>query len=220
LRLSPAGKIGDFLSKSRQLWFIEACAVEQTHFWLHPLYHLFALPVSKTYHLHFKHIYKMAKKKAPPKPTRMFPSLHPDIVLAVSEHVIPPRFNDKNTSQGTSKTYSTFVTGEFRCYDNTCPTRGWKWTSRKVAILIRQYADGSYNAEVFKQRCKQCDKLGILKLDNSSYVERVSYRLLVWKGVRLKRPHYNKKASKPHKTWLCEGCKRGICREADGLGFE
>jgi len=212
LRLSPAGKIGDFHSKSRDLWFIKACAVEQTHFWLHPLYHLFALPVSKTYHLHSKHIYKMAKKKAPPKPTRMFPSLHPDVSDAVSEHITPLPFNETNTNQGTNKTYSTSVMGEFRCHNNTCPTRAW--TSGKVTILIRRYANGSYNAEVFNQRCRSCNRLGKLKLDNASYVDRVSYRLLAWGGVQQARREYMEKYTPPHRKDLCEGCKRGICRES------
>ncbi|KAH6860617.1 zinc-binding domain-containing protein [Alternaria rosae] len=154
----------------------------------------------------------MAKKKGPPKPTRMYPSLHPDVALAVSEHMTPLPFNETNTSQGTNKSYSTFVIGEFRCHNNTCPTHAW--TSGKVTILIRRYANGSYNAEVFKQRCRSCNRLGKLKLDNASYIDRVSYRLLAWSGVQQASRGYTEKYTPPHRKDLCEGCKRGICPES------
>jgi hypothetical protein len=156
----------------------------------------------------------MAKKKGPPSPSRMFPSLHQEVASAVSEHKPSLQFHGANTDEGTKQTYSTFVMADFRCHYNTCPTRGWKWSSGKVTILIREYANGSYNAEVFKQRCKQCNKLGTMKLDKTSYVERVAYRLLVWNGVPLERPDHGSKATKPHKEHLCEGCKRGICRKS------
>ena len=168
--------------------------------------------MSKTYHFHFGHTYKMAKKKSPPKPTRMFPSLHPDVSDAVSEHITPPAFNDTNTNKGTRKTYKTHVTGGFRCYNNNCSQRAW--TSGKIAILIRQYTNGSYNAEVCGQRCRSCERLGKLNLDNECYVERVSYRLLAWSGVQQERPEYRLKGTPPHEESLCEGCKRGICGEA------
>ena len=87
------------------------------------------------------------------------------------------------------------------------------WRSGKVSIVIRRYQDGSYNAEVFNQRCKACNKLGILDLDQQTYIERVAYRLLKWAEVAVERPRYDSKETPPHRADLCEGCKRGICRD-------
>lgn len=152
------------------------------------------------------------KKKNSPSWSRMFPCLHQDVTSAVSEYLTTLRFETNNTPVGVRKEYSTFVKGLFLCHTRGCSRNAWK--SGQVAILIRIYYDGSYNAEVFKQRCEACKKLGTLKLDRQSYVERVSYRLLKWSGVDMERPHYGPREGPPHKSALCEGCKRGKCREA------
>jgi hypothetical protein len=144
--------------------------------------------------------------------SRMFPSLHQDVASAVSEHIKTLRYHKENTGEGVSQEHSTFIMGIFRCYNSTCSTNAWK--SGKVTILIRSYWDGSYNAEVFKQRCEACNKLGTLKMDQQSYVTRVADRLLIWSGVAVELPNFGPKKSQPHKTHLCEGCKKGICREA------
>jgi hypothetical protein len=156
----------------------------------------------------------MAKKKSPPSPSRMFPSLHQEVASAVCDHIPSLQFHEANTNEGTKRIYSTFVMADFRCHYSTCPTRGWTWKSGKVTILIREYNDGSYNAEVFGQRCKQCKKLGTMRLDKDCYVERIAYRLLVWKGVPMEHPDHGSKATPPHQKHLCEGCKRGICKES------
>ncbi|CAG5157170.1 uncharacterized protein ALTATR162_LOCUS4962 [Alternaria atra] len=83
----------------------------------------------------------MAKKKGPPSPSRMFPSLHQEVASAVSEHIPSLQFHEENTDEGTTQTYSTFVMADFKCHYNTCPSRGWKWSSGKVTILIREYAN-------------------------------------------------------------------------------
>jgi hypothetical protein len=93
----------------------------------------------------------------------------------------------------------------------TCDTNGW--SSKKVAILIRGYAENGYNATVFNQRCRTCDQLGTLALDEKSYVERVAYRIQRWAGVQVEQPYYASKGGKPHKRELCEGCKKGVCRQ-------
>jgi hypothetical protein len=143
----------------------------------------------------------------------MFPSLHQDVSDAVCEHITTLRFHKDNTNKGVSKKHSTFVMGVFLCHKRACSTDVWK--SGKVAILIRSYQDGSYNAEVFGQRCEACNDLGTLELDQKTYVERVAYRLLKWSGIEMERPDYGPKKSRPHKAHLCEGCKRGMCRESD-----
>ena len=158
---------------------------------------------------------KMGKKKgSQPKPaptcSRMYPSLHQDVADAVSEHITDLEFHKDDSDEGISKRYSTYVMGFFNCYTPTCSTQGW--FSGRVTILIRRYRDGGYNAVVFKQRCEECNWLGKLAMDKSSYVGRVQYRLLKWAGVVLERPIYRSKKSPPHKAHLCEGCKSGICR--------
>lgn len=151
-----------------------------------------------------------AKPKQSPKSSRMFPSLHQKLVDAVSEHINDLAFHEEDSHTNVNKESSTFVMGHFRCYSPTCPTRAW--SSGKVTILIRSYEDGSYNAVVFKQRCRGCKRLGKLTMDETSYINRVHYRLLHWAGVAQERPVYRPRASPPHESNLCEGCKRGICR--------
>ncbi|KAF1361535.1 hypothetical protein EJ07DRAFT_111719, partial [Lizonia empirigonia] len=80
-------------------------------------------------------------------------------------------------------------------------------------ILIRGYPTNGYNAVVFNQRCKSCNKLGTLKMNEESYVDRVAYRLKKWAGVQLARPYSGLKKGLPHKSELCESCKRGICEQ-------
>ena len=150
-------------------------------------------------------------QKAPP--TRMYLSLDTDVAFAVSEHnITPPPFNSTNTNIGTSKRYKTNITGSFRCYNPSCLQR--RWASYRIGILIRRYTNGSYNAEVAAQRCKSCRRLGKMYVDKDCYVERVSYRLLARAGVRQEQPEYEVRRTPPHEKRLCEGCKRGICRES------
>jgi hypothetical protein len=81
-----------------------------------------------------------------------------------------------------------------------------------VAISIRGYPGSGYNALIFLQRCESCNRLGKLTLDNSSYVERVVYRLKKWAGVAVAQPYYGGADRKrPHRSELCEGCKAGHC---------
>lgn len=142
--------------------------------------------------------------------TLMFPSLHSEVANAVSSSIQSTHFHQHDDDYSSNNTYSTNVMGKFRCPNVTCQTYGW--SSKVVTILIRGYPGNGYNAVVFKQRCRACNRLGILTLDERSYVERVTYRLKKWAGVHVERPEYSEKDSPPHETSLCEGCKRGICR--------
>lgn len=134
----------------------------------------------------------------------MFPSLHEAVVNAVARSMISPSFYDGENDADANNEYQTHVMGKFRCKNKAYSTRGWG--SKKVAILIRGYAGNGYNAEVFNQRCKTCDTLGTLTLDQKSYVERVAYRIQKWAGVRMEQPYYASKKGLPHKSELCEGC--------------
>jgi len=103
--------------------------------------------------------------------------------------------------------------GRFTCQNDGCATSGW--SSKMVAILIRGYSENGYNAVVFNQRCKTCNKLGDFTLNKESYVERVSYRLKKWAGVQVEQPHYTEKTGPPHLRDFCEGCKQGYCQQSD-----
>ncbi|KAL8636326.1 MAG: hypothetical protein Q9228_006264 [Teloschistes exilis] len=162
----------------------------------------------------------MARKKSTKttlgtKSSFMFPQLHSSVFHAVSDEIPSPRFNNTDTDKGSHNEYSTFVMGKFQCYNNSCSNTGW--SSKKVTILIRGYGNNLYNAVVFGQRCQSCNRLGNLTLDEASYVDRVAYRLKKWAGVATDDHIFSKKEGPPHKSELCEGCKRGYCqRRKDG----
>jgi hypothetical protein len=158
----------------------------------------------------------MGKKKGfrPKKamsPSQMYPRLHCDVVNAVFEYIGATRFHENDSDSGSINRYSTCVMGVFICSNYACPKVSWG--SGKVAIMIRKYPNNGYNAIVYNQRCESCEELGRLKLDERSYVDRVSYRLKKWAGVDLKLPNFTLKETPPHKTHLCEGCKRGAWAE-------
>jgi hypothetical protein len=159
---------------------------------------------------------KMGKKKAfkpkpPPSCSRMYLSLHENVAAVLSEHCITARFHNNENGEGATRSFPTNIFGRFTCDNKGCS--GGVWISGKIATLIRQYPNDGYNAVVYSQRCEKCEKLGRLQIDKDSYVDRVSYRIKMWKGVRMERPVYKEKTTKPHKSWLCEGCKRGVCKQ-------
>ncbi|KAK5989395.1 hypothetical protein PT974_10914 [Cladobotryum mycophilum] len=159
----------------------------------------------------------MAKKKKPSesKPNLrtsfMFPSLHQDVTNAVSDKISSIWFNQKRSGKAPENEHPTHVMGRFRCSNGACSSGGW--ASKKVAILIRGYPENGYNAVVFNQHCKACKELGILTLDENSYVERIAYRLKKWAGVPMEPQPFSEKKGLPHKSELCEGCKQGYCQE-------
>ncbi|KAI0894190.1 zinc-binding domain-containing protein [Annulohypoxylon nitens] len=158
---------------------------------------------------------KLPKPKEPKveaKASYMYPQLHRDVSKAVSPEIKKTKFYQKGEDQ-VVKSYKTNVMGKFRCDNDGCSNRGWG--SKKVAIVIRGYSGKRYNAEVFNQRCRTCKTLGTLTLDKDSYVERIAYRLKKWEGVQLEKYDYDVNQGPPHRRDLCEGCKRGICQEAD-----
>ncbi|KEF54810.1 uncharacterized protein A1O9_09252 [Exophiala aquamarina CBS 119918] len=160
------------------------------------------------------------KKDKPPRPepkaeTRtsfMFPRLHKDVAKEVSNNLKSTWFNRNDSDSDVINEWQTNVMGRFRCTNEACDSKGW--SSKKVAILIRGYATNGYNAAVFNQRCRECDQLGTFTLDKQSYIDRVAYRIQKWAGVELERQQYTPKRGLPHETEFCEGCKKGVCRQA------
>ena len=164
----------------------------------------------------------MARKKSSRcspdvKSSSMFPVLHQNVVNALSGAIPSVWFKRNNTDQGSSDQYSTFVMGRFQCDNAGCAKDGW--SSKKVAILIRRFPRNGYNAVVFGQRCQSCHRLGSLTLDENSYVDRVTYRLQKWAGVVTEKQDYFKKEGPPHRSDLCEGCKRGYCQQKNNWEY-
>jgi hypothetical protein len=147
-----------------------------------------------------------------PKPYEMFPELHRKVLEAISGAMNPPRFTHKNSDDGATNLKETNAMGKFEC-NNHPRTR--IWPSKIVTTVIRKYPGNEYSVVVYKQRCRSCNELGTLFLDEDSYVERVAYRLKKWAGVPMEIPPYEKKEGRPHKRELCEGCKAGHCQEKD-----
>ena len=141
----------------------------------------------------------------------MFPSLHEDIVAAVSGQIAVPQFHKRDSNQGVNNEYETHVMGKFKCQSHDCSTSSWN--SKRVALLIRGYPGNEYNAVVFNQRCKSCYQLGSLRLDEASYIDRVTYRLKKWAGLSMEGRQFTPGKGPPHESSLCEGCKRGRCQE-------
>lgn len=147
----------------------------------------------------------------------MFPLFHQDVSNAVSDAITSPWFNSTDSNKDSYVKYSTYVMGKFQCDNDACSKDGWG--SKKVGILIRGYSENGYNAVVFGQRCQSCNQLGILTLNKGSYIDRVAYRLKKWAGVPTEEQHYLVRNGPPHKSELCEGCKRGYCEKMYGREF-
>ncbi len=146
--------------------------------------------------------------------TVMFPSLHEDVqsLLATVSISPAPWFNDHGEGvYDLVDKYGTHIMGRFECRNRNCSKKGWG--SKQIGILIQRFPDNGYNAVVFKQRCKDCNKLGVLRLDENSYVERIAYRLKKWAGIPTEPPVYSGQSRGPHESSLCEACRAGCCQE-------
>ena len=163
----------------------------------------------------------MGKKKSfKPRPAETrtsftYPSLHQQVANAVSDTIPSTRYQspDSATTEYSNNEYPTNIMGKFICNNTACKSPGWG--SKVVSIVIKGYPGNAYNAVVFNQRCKDCNQLGTFVLDETSYVDRIAYRLKIWARVPVERPPYNPRDGPPHQSSLCEGCKRGVCRRAD-----
>ncbi|KAH8751627.1 zinc-binding domain-containing protein [Diaporthe sp. PMI_573] len=139
----------------------------------------------------------------------MFPELHKAVTDAVAPFMTRPRFRN-NVDHTPEKEYSTYVMAKFTCNNHGRIPR--IWSSKKVTIVIRSYGKKEYNAVVYNQGCEKCANLGRIILDESSYVERVSYRLKKWAGIRMEPQGYTGGVGPPHLEELCEGCRAGYCQ--------
>ncbi|PYH79590.1 hypothetical protein BO82DRAFT_419720 [Aspergillus uvarum CBS 121591] len=157
-----------------------------------------------------------AKKRRPgkkyqvPKQWSMYPALHGKVQQRLADAGLAYlTFHPHDTDTGKVRDYDTTIMGRFVCRNRNCETGGW--SSKAVAIRIRMYPDGKYNARVYHQRCRGCNALSRPFLNASSYAERVAYRLKKWHGILVTPPAYGGASQAPHNEELCEGCKAGHC---------
>ncbi|KAK0729443.1 zinc-binding domain-containing protein [Lasiosphaeris hirsuta] len=146
-------------------------------------------------------------------PVVIFPHLHRKILRTLGNSINPkPSF--LKGKQRSIDDYPTFIMGIFTCENGKCSQRGWE--SKKICTVIRKYPNNGYNAQVFNQACVSCGELGRMHINVDSYIERVAYRLKKWAGIAVDRPPRAGSLDRsPHKSGLCEGCKRKICQAGD-----
>lgn len=171
-------------------------------------------PISKPPH---RRTVPVPKRKEETRTSFTFPNLHDRIAEAVLPDVTSTWFQSNDRERHNNE-HLTCVVGRFTCDNAKCKKQAW--ASGVVSIVIRGYAGNGYSAVVFNQRCKSCEKLGTLAIDETTYVERVAFRIKRWAGVWIETPEYNKASKGPHEQELCEGCKRGTCPYTNKMGSD
>ncbi|PGG96212.1 hypothetical protein AJ79_09681 [Helicocarpus griseus UAMH5409] len=136
-------------------------------------------------------------------------NLHEHVAQLLEDEGLHLDFFDVDDEKSTIGQKDTNVMGRFVCQNNGCKSTGW--SSKKIAITIRMYPGQLYNARVYHQRCRNCNDVGQLILDEECYAERVAYRLKKWNGIAVPVPNFSGQSRGPHDRALCEGCKAGHC---------
>ena len=140
----------------------------------------------------------------------MYQNLHDDVSSLLEEDDLHFDFYKHDYSKTCIKEYDTNIMGRFICRNHACNSN--RRSSMMIAINIRMYTRAHLNARVYNQRCQGCNRLGEPRLD-SSYAERVAYRLKKWCGIEMDRPNHSGQSKGPHQSALCEGCKNGHCTQ-------
>ncbi|EEP75359.1 conserved hypothetical protein [Uncinocarpus reesii 1704] len=149
----------------------------------------------------------------------MYPDLDADVSRLLADSGLSLDFHQVDDGKDSTRAWDTNVMGRFSCHNKNCRSTGW--SSKKIAITIRMYKyipSAKYNARVYHQRCKSCNRLSRPVLD-SSYAERVAYRLKKWHGIQTETAVYSGGSKGPHNSRLCEGCKDGHCRQMEYGGL-
>ncbi|KMK55725.1 hypothetical protein Y699_08714 [Aspergillus fumigatus Z5] len=126
----------------------------------------------------------------------LHPKLHDDVAQLLNEEGLQLDFYNADDEETNIKEWDTNVMGRFICRNKGCHSSGW--SSKKIAMTIRMYPRGLYNARVYHQRCKNCRALGRPVLDHECYAERVAYWLKKWNGIEVQRPNYSGQSRGPH----------------------
>ncbi|KAK3996591.1 hypothetical protein QBC44DRAFT_402150 [Cladorrhinum sp. PSN332] len=137
--------------------------------------------------------HQKGKKKAKgnggnPKPRPsvfMFPDLHERVAAALADvNIAPPyEFHTNGRDYSSIQNYKTHG-------------------QQKGTITIRQYHGHAYNAAVFNQKCKGCEQLGVLELDEECYIDRVAYRIKVWERIPVEERPFGSGEGPEHETFL------------------
>lgn len=140
----------------------------------------------------------------------LYPSLHDSVqgMLGKSKK-FKFNFNDEDTDLD-CKIGETRVVGTFRCENPKCKH---EWTSGKISTVVRSYPKRLYNAKVFHQRCKRCNKPIKPSLDDT-YADRVAYRLKVLNDLPVERREFVGDTDSIHDSRRCEGCRAGYCEKS------
>lgn len=151
----------------------------------------------------------MPRKTATKHSWSLYPALDKHVSRLLKPTNLHFKFHNTDDAKGCINDYDTNIMGHFNCKNTSCGVDGW--SSKKIAVTIRMYNGNLYNARVYHQRCKSCNRLSRPYLDDS-YADRVVYRLKKWSGIEPERPYYSEdKEGPPHESRLCEGCKNGHC---------
>ncbi|EJP61606.1 uncharacterized protein BBA_09449 [Beauveria bassiana ARSEF 2860] len=117
-----------------------------------------------------------------PGTSSMYPGLHDDVQTRLESNGLKFNFRKNGDKKNHTNSYDSHIMGRFTCANKNCIADGW--TSKKIAVTIRQFPGNEYNAEVYHQRCLKCNWLSKPKLDDS-YADRVAYRLKKWSGMHV-----------------------------------
>ncbi|KAG9243107.1 zinc-binding domain-containing protein [Calycina marina] len=153
---------------------------------------------------------KPAPRNAQRRAWSMFSSKHDEVSRLLEDHNLHFTFHPSDEDINVTEAYDTCIMGRFRCHNNACASKGWG--SKKIAMTVRMYPGNQYNARVYFQRCKDCNRPSKPTLDGS-YAERVAYRLKKWSGIEQEVPDFSRESKAPHESLLCEGCRAGHCAE-------
>jgi hypothetical protein len=141
----------------------------------------------------------------------MYSDMHDKVAQSLEDENLHFTFHNSDDEVNSIRSYDTNITGRFNCHNQNCKSNGWH--SNRIAITIRMYRNEQYNARVYFQRCKACNRISKPTLDDT-YAERVAYRIKKWCGVELEAPAFSGESRGPHESSLCEGCRAGHCSEA------
>jgi hypothetical protein len=148
------------------------------------------------------------KKTKSQNPWSLHHSRHRDVLRLLQDSGLSFDFHDVDDPFNSTREYDTNVMGRFPCWNTHCFSSGW--SSKMIPMTIRLYPDSRYNVRVYNQRCQECGKMSLPRLDGS-YAGRVVYRLKKWSGIDLDAPFFSDRCNGPHLTAFCEGCRNGRC---------
>ena len=141
----------------------------------------------------------------------MYEALHDEVSELLVDADLHLEFHADDGDTGYTRVHDTNIMGRFVCHNRACRAKGW--SSKHIAVRIRLYPGQKYNARVYHQRCKFCNRLSRPLLDQS-YSERIAYWIKQWNGIRVERPPVSNDNRGPHNRELCEGCRVGHCSQS------